>query len=159
MITLILIEYSEYYQKLGRKPTVRADLKRQINFPLNAAKMPHNTYPKRPLLLVVLILLPVPALIYTLVTGLPIVLSPTYSGAFLELGIFLAVATLRLASLTAIWLWRRWGVYLFAMCTISALLLNFTLGVAKPTFMASAGSLIGVLALLWLVKPFWKDMK
>jgi hypothetical protein len=65
---------------------------------------------------------------------------------------YIILPAVNLISAGALWFWKKWGLYLFAVSSIAALALNLKLGV--PPGAALVG-LIGVGILYAVMRPKW----
>ena len=92
--------------------------------------------------------------IYYLVSGSAIQNSmPAYPSWGIPVMIVLTLVNLACA--IALWGWRKWGLYGLIASSLVAFLINvFTLG-----FAASVSGLVGIVIMIALVRPVWKQME
>ena len=66
--------------------------------------------------------------------------------------VFTGLALANLVFLTAIWRWKKWGVFALIASAVIALLINLIIGVRIPYALSP---LIAIAVLVVLVKPRW----
>jgi len=83
------------------------------------------------------------------------------SGSDSSVSIGMALPSLALTSLTAlififaVYKWKKWGVYGFALTTLITFSINMKMGVSNITAILG---LLGITVLVYLIRPYWDQM-